>query len=249
MIKILVIGELCKDEFIYGSAHRICPEAPVPVFIPQNTTVNDGMAGNVVNNINGLGFEVFKFIHQNTPITKTRYIDKKSNQMLLRVDSGEENIDKIRIGELSDLHKYDVVIVSDYDKGFITNDDLCSIALNSRFSVLDTKKTLSDDIAKGFNFIKLNEQEYNNNKHLSKSNLLITLGSRGVLYNDRLYPQKNPMETIDVSGAGDTFVSAFTINYILTKDLDASIDFANKCASVVVSKRGVVPIKLTDLDE
>ena len=34
-MKILVIGDSCKDVFIYGTANRLCPEAPVPVFIPK----------------------------------------------------------------------------------------------------------------------------------------------------------------------------------------------------------------------
>jgi len=37
-MKILVIGDSCKDVFIYGKANRLCPEAPVPVFIPQRKT-------------------------------------------------------------------------------------------------------------------------------------------------------------------------------------------------------------------
>ena len=31
----LVIGEECTDEFVYGKAERLSPEAPVPVFIPE----------------------------------------------------------------------------------------------------------------------------------------------------------------------------------------------------------------------
>ena len=51
MKKILVIGDSCKDIFIYGKANRLCPEAPVPVFIPQRRTETGGMAANVYENI------------------------------------------------------------------------------------------------------------------------------------------------------------------------------------------------------
>ena len=51
MVKILVIGELCIDEFIYGEVKRLSPEAPVPVFNPVEKTSNRGMAGNVVSNL------------------------------------------------------------------------------------------------------------------------------------------------------------------------------------------------------
>ena len=52
MKKILVIGESCLDIYQYGSAGRLAPEAPVPVFKktgPQN--IHAGMASNVYNNV------------------------------------------------------------------------------------------------------------------------------------------------------------------------------------------------------
>ena len=47
MKKILVIGDSCIDEFIYGKSDRLCPEAPVPIFIPTKIISNGGMALNV----------------------------------------------------------------------------------------------------------------------------------------------------------------------------------------------------------
>ena len=41
---ILVIGDSCIDKFIYGKCNRLCPEAPVPVFLPSEFTTNPGMA-------------------------------------------------------------------------------------------------------------------------------------------------------------------------------------------------------------
>ena len=58
MSKILVIGDSCSDIFIYGDIPRACPEAPVPVFNPTHQTENDGMAKNVVKNLEALGCEV-----------------------------------------------------------------------------------------------------------------------------------------------------------------------------------------------
>ena len=52
MKKILVIGELCIDRFVYGEVKRLSPEAPVPVFNPKDIIENKGMAGNVVENLN-----------------------------------------------------------------------------------------------------------------------------------------------------------------------------------------------------
>ena len=56
-MKILVIGESCRDIFNYGECNRLCPEAPVPIFNSIQTIENGGMALNVHNNINALGVE------------------------------------------------------------------------------------------------------------------------------------------------------------------------------------------------
>jgi bifunctional ADP-heptose synthase (sugar kinase/adenylyltransferase) len=54
-----------------------------------------------------------------------------------------------------------------------------------------------------------------------------------------MFPSDSPKETIDVSGAGDTFTAAFTIKYLEVKDVNIAVSYANKMATVVVSKRGV----------
>lgn len=53
--KILVIGDLMLDHYIFGNASRLSPEAPVPVVNVKNETKIIGGAGNVANNIIALG--------------------------------------------------------------------------------------------------------------------------------------------------------------------------------------------------
>jgi sugar/nucleoside kinase (ribokinase family) len=65
------------------------------------------------------------------------------------------------------------------------------------------------------------------------------LGAKGASYNGKLIPQTNPKETIDVSGAGDTFTAAFILNYYKHKNVDKAITEANIISAIVVSKRGV----------
>ena len=84
-MKILVVGDSCKDIFRYGSITRLTPEAPVPVFNPKRETSNDGMAKNVSKNIESLESTVYTITNKNS-IKKIRYVDKKSNQLVLRVD-------------------------------------------------------------------------------------------------------------------------------------------------------------------
>jgi sugar/nucleoside kinase (ribokinase family) len=110
----------------------------------------------------------------------------------------------------------------------------------AKLSILDTKRKLTQDVANKYSFIKLNETEAKNNSNIDHKNVITTLGSKGAYYNGMLYSQPNPQQTIDVSGAGDTFVAAFAIKFLETFEEGTSIDFANEMAGRVVSQRGVV---------
>ncbi|HSR13167.1 MAG TPA: D-glycero-beta-D-manno-heptose-7-phosphate kinase [Thermodesulfobacteriota bacterium] len=57
--RVLVIGDLMIDEYIWGSVSRISPEAPVPVVSVTSESLRLGGAGNVVNNIHSLGGKVW----------------------------------------------------------------------------------------------------------------------------------------------------------------------------------------------
>lgn len=240
--KILVIGETCTDVFIYCNASRLSPEAPVPVLIPLNETKNDGMAGNVVQNIHAMFPEHFVYgVHQQENITKTRYIEQKSNHMFVRIDKGEEKIKKYEMtyADKETIKNADIVIVSDYDKGFLDLHLLQEIGGLAKCSILDSKKILTDDVVNSYTFVKVNELEYFRNKFTSTENIIITLGARGVMHKDIVYPSPKPQETIDVSGAGDTFTASFIVKYKETNDVGLSLEFANEMSSIVVSKRGV----------
>jgi bifunctional ADP-heptose synthase (sugar kinase/adenylyltransferase) len=241
-MKIVVIGETCIDKFIYCEINRLSPEAPVPILQPMYTKQNAGMSGNTMANLKALSPE-HKLLHfcNLSQVTKTRYVEKKTNHMFLRVDEGDDKIDPF---EWSDDYVHfikdaDLVIVSDYNKGYLSDYDLEKIAFHSKISILDSKRKLTNHIIKHFDFVKLNEGEWRNNIELDDENIIITLGSKGSMYQGKLFPSPNPQETIDVSGAGDTFTAAFAINYLDTKSVTSSILFANEVSAKVVSKRGV----------
>jgi D-beta-D-heptose 7-phosphate kinase/D-beta-D-heptose 1-phosphate adenosyltransferase len=241
--KILIIGESCVDEFIYCNVTRLSPEAPVPVLNPVYTTENSGMAGNVYENVCALDLESdVTLCYQDEDIIKKRYIDVKSNHMFLRVDTGEDKITEFDYSDniTQQIKEADLVIVSDYNKGFLDNHMLWDIGHLAKISILDTKRKLPQDVANKYSFIKLNEGETKNNSHLNPKNIITTLGSKGAYYNGMLYSQPNPQQTIDVSGAGDTFVAAFTVKFLETLEVEPAINYANEMASIVVSKRGVV---------
>ena len=105
-MNILVVGDSCKDIFIYGDIDRLAPEAPIPVFNPIEEKINDGMAKNVSNNVESLKCSVFTITNPNS-IKKTRYVDNKSNQLVLRVDEHDYcKIDKVY------YHQYKVINVT-----------------------------------------------------------------------------------------------------------------------------------------
>lgn len=243
MINVLVIGENCTDKFVYCNSDRFCPEAPVPVLVPVEITENAGMSGNVVRNLKSLNPNlIITQWHQNHKVTKSRFVHKKSNHIFVRIDEGDDKIETLSLTEekINEISKFDIVVVSDYNKGFLDLNSLLLIGQNSKLSILDTKRKITDEITESFNFIKLNEKEYENNKHIiNLNNVLITMGSLGTKFKDKIFPVMDPKETIDVSGAGDTFTSSFIINYFETNNIEESINFANKMSSIVVSKKGV----------
>ena len=246
MSKILVVGESCMDIFIYGDTPRLSPEGPAPVFIPTQERYNGGMASNVESNLISLGCEV-DLITNTSSITKTRYVHESSNTLLLRVDEGDvvKQVEDSKLKNV-DYWEYNMVVISDYNKGFLTEEDIAYIAYKHPNVICDTKKKLGN-WCKDLRFIKLNRTEFENNKEFIKQNdwilekLIITLDKDGCKHNGKIYPTEQ-VEILDISGAGDTFVAAFSKKYIETSDVEQSITFANECSSKVVQKRGVTTI-------
>src|SRR5262249_57212887 len=54
-VRVLVVGDLMLDRFVWGRVRRISPEAPVPVVQVTREDARPGGAGNVVSNIRALG--------------------------------------------------------------------------------------------------------------------------------------------------------------------------------------------------
>ncbi len=247
-MNILVIGEKCIDRFIYGNCTRLNPEAPTPIFIEKRKAFNQGMAGNVAENLKSLGGITILTCNQKNTITKTRYVDDSSNYILLRVDS-ENNVDRIEIDDLLmyQIKNADLVVISDYNKGFLYPEDLLKISKLSTNCIIDTKKPISNTWTPYFNFIKMNNKEWDDPHHdqYEKSVIfqkcIITQGKKGALYQGKCY-SGNEVEVMDVAGAGDSFLAGFSHMYVNTKNIEKSIEFGNKIAAHVVKQRGVINI-------
>lgn len=259
-MKFLVIGDFCKDVFIYGKVDRLSPEAPIPVFIPTRKVINHGMAGNVIANIKSLiegnqNYQVDCLISVNkreTFPTKTRYVDEASNHYFIRVDEGE-NEDRIPLEHDSfrkSIEESDCIVISDYDKGYLTNEDIitiCQLKAKNAVVFLDTKKAIYEDVLYFVDFVKFNKVEYEKHKPLLERcktfnhKIIVTKGGDGVEYNGEKF-EGEKVVTMDVSGAGDTFLAGLAVKYMETRDIKDAIKFANKIAGEVVKMRGVATI-------
>jgi D-glycero-beta-D-manno-heptose-7-phosphate kinase len=246
MKKVLVIGDSCIDIFEYGKCNRICPEAPVPVFIPLEQKRNEGMAFNVHNNIKSLGVLCDIITNKKSPIKK-RYVDKASNHMLLRVDRND-NVDELNWKKLQKIPfiEYDAIVISDYDKGFIDREQIRYIADAHPVTFMDSKKRL-DEWCCNIKFIKINDKECQENREFLhgsyKHDLIVTKGKDGAVLNYAtkfLNTSEHPVR--DLTGAGDTFLAGLVANYIKTKDIEEAINFANKCAAWAVTQKGVAVV-------
>ena len=132
MINILVVGETCKDEFVYCQAKRLAPDVPVPVLEISKTKETPGMAMNVQRNV----LQLIEQCHLVTnddwqKIVKTRYIHETTNHMFFRIDT-PHIIQRI---DFSKLHfNYDAIVISDYNKGFLSEEDIAKISEKHKFN-------------------------------------------------------------------------------------------------------------------
>ena len=241
---ILVIGESCKDVFVYCNADRLCPDIPVPVLSVMYQTENGGMAQNVYKNIIKLTQNCDIITNSNwESISKTRYMHNDTNHMFIRIDSDHTKISKLDLSSLP-LNDYELIAISDYNKGFISKSDMKYICDNHNNVFIDTKKILGDWVNDA-KIIKINNYEFiNSEKYISDEmmkKVIRTKGSDGCYFNGKNYPV-NKVEVKDSSGAGDSFFASLVCNYLNTNNIEESIIFANKCASEVVKHRGVTTI-------
>ena len=239
MKSILVIGESSRDVFVYCDALRLCPDVPVPVLNIKDQSENPGMAKNVHRNIQSLIKDCQILTNSNWyNVTKTRYVHENSNHMFFRVDTVHE-ISRIDMSKID--YDYEIIVISDYDKGFLKKEDIEEICSKHPNVFIDTKKILGSWADKA-RFIKINDFEYKNSEKYITDNLvnkiIHTMGSEGCECRGVNY-SVDKVEVKDVSGAGDTFMAGLVVKYFETKNIEESIKFANKCASKVVRQKGV----------
>jgi bifunctional ADP-heptose synthase (sugar kinase/adenylyltransferase) len=257
-MRVLLIGDSCTDVYVYGDVKRLNPEAPVPILEPKREDSSKGMAWNVFDNLKAFGLSVFMLTNEEK-IIKTRYIHEKSNQQILRVDNEPEikplPYEPPFIEDRSAYHKpphvvpptewYDVMVISDYNKGYVTQEKLFELVEWFEGPVfIDSKKTNLPADA----YIKINEIEHERMAYCNYENLIITRGDEGAEYKGDLYPAEK-VKVFDVVGAGDTFLAALTYGYLKYGTIEEAIPLANKAAAVAVSHRGTYVLTEEDVKQ
>jgi D-beta-D-heptose 7-phosphate kinase/D-beta-D-heptose 1-phosphate adenosyltransferase len=241
---VLLVGDSCVDEYCYGSIDRLSPEAPVPILKFLTTTLNPGMAANVKANLVAFGLDV-AFITNGEKITKTRYVETRSGQHLLRVDTDIDLLPWSGYHPVS-LDEYDAIVISDYNKGFVTYEAIEKLRNDFEGPIfIDTKKR---DLARFDGcYVKINELEFNARTSSCK-NLIVTKGRLGAMYADTLYPTVQ-QDVVDVCGAGDTFLAALAYEFLNTNSIVQAMHFANKCSAITVGHRGVYALSPADIEK
>jgi len=200
-----------------------------------------------------------------------------AGQQLLRVDVEttkplpNNQLDCIFNSLESVLNKIEVIAVSDYNKGFLTNDFLAHLidkAKEKKIPIIVDPKGDNYSKYKGVDIIKPNLKEaYEAVKATSDASLkdiasnlieltgvdhlLITMSESGISLFDRSLNQKNfPVqvkEVKDVTGAGDTVLSILCAAIANKIDIDHAIQFANIAAGIAIEKLGCAKVSLSEL--
>ncbi len=183
--KILIIGDVMLDEYVYGNVSRISPEAPIPVVKFNKSFFNIGGAGNIASNISALGGKavLFGFVGDDSKaeilknLCKERniecFFDKNSmtsfkqriignSQQIVRIDK-EDTSEKIFSSETKKLilekaKQAEIIIISDYEKGAITG-DLINLLGNFKKKIIVGPKPKNKELYKGVFLIVPNRKE------------------------------------------------------------------------------------------
>lgn len=241
----MLIGDSCIDKYVSGPVNRISPEAPIGVLSYVKTEEKEGMASNVLANLQAFNLFVDPYLSPNRSI-KTRYIDSRSNQQLLRVD--DDRINSSIKTRTMDLSSYDAIVISDYNKGFVDDTSIIDIIYRFKGPVfIDTKKKNMSKFEAPHVYLKINSKEAEQANTLS-NNTIITRGKMGASYANIHYAGI-PADVADVTGAGDTFLAALCWGYLHLNNIEEAIKIAIEAASISVRHHGVYTLTKEDIDE
>lgn len=259
-IRACVIGDWMIDRYVFGRIERLSPEAPVPVFLPQQDEQRPGGAANVTSQLQELGADVI-FHHAPAPSYKTRFF--VGHHPVFRMDhdvtSHPGKTDREWIASSLRETPPDVLILSDYDKGWVSDamaTTAIRAAIEKRFPVVVDPKGANWTKYQGASVICPNEKEYSDwREGASESSLVIKLGAKGLKVIQRDDPDGIPLEipaqarhVYDVTGAGDTVVAVLAYCLAAGHTLSSAARIANLAAGYVVGEVGTTVCPLSVLE-
>lgn len=296
--RVLVIGDVMLDRYYHGGTKRISPEAPVPVVHIQHEVLKAGGAGNVALNLKSLGAEVallgvvgcdeaaehletslkmmnidvhFIRTHEHPTITKLRIVSQ--NQQLLRLDF-EEKLKQFDYDALLTqfdrmLDHYNVVILSDYNKGTLKNPaELIACAKQKNVKIIVDPKLTDYRPYQYASLITPNRDEFiavagaweTKEELISKARslidqihaqaILVTLSEKGMLYVTNecvLHQSAQAKEVYDVTGAGDTVIALMGACISCGVNPEMAIELATLAAGIVVGRQGAASVSSPEL--
>ncbi len=297
--RILIAGDVMLDRYWHGPSSRISPEAPVPIVKIEAVEERPGGAANVAVNIAMLGSHVQVLgvtgadeaatvleakLHRlsitsalirlpdQATITKLRVLSR--NQQLLRLDfeDGFPDFDPSVLHQrfAASLPDYDVVVLSDYQKGALRQiEDLIAAARIAGRPVLVDPKGRNFDRYRGATLLTPNLAEFETVaghcrddqdltdkgqillERLELGALLITRGEQGMTLLQRamepLHLVARAREVYDVTGAGDTVIATLAASLAAGLELSAATVLANLAAGIVVGKLGTASVTVSEL--
>lgn len=201
-----------------------------------------------------------------------------SNQQILRYDKEskeditEDSVEKILAAITKDLFLYDMIILSDYGKGVLT-ESLCqqiiSLATSQKKKVLVDPKGTDYSKYKGAHFLTPNKKEaceatginIIDDESLLRAGewlrsecelelSMITLSEDGIaIFDDTMHKVPTvAKEVFDVTGAGDTVIASLAFAISSGQDIIAAAQFANAAAAVVVGKIGSATATIDEIE-
>ena len=311
--RILVLGDLILDRYVWGEAQRISPEGPIAVLNQTAAESRPGGAGNVAAALQQLGAKVgcagvvgddapgreltaaigpccseetAVIVDTSRPTTvKTRFIGhvqsaRRASQHMLRVDAESRNaiapgIEEQIIAFLRSAEPdFDAVVLSDYDKGLLTEAVLAEairIARDNHVPVIADPRLGRDyAVYSGVTTITPNRYEAQTatgivirdrdsmdaaaRKLVSDfgfGSALITLDRDGMFLcteNDEgTQIRTEPREVYDVTGAGDVVVSVIGLMVGAGAELRQAAEIANVAAGIEVGKVGAAPVSREEI--
>jgi len=252
-MKVLVLGDIIIDKYIYGTSSRISPEAPVPVITYKSEVETLGGAGLVYENLKSLGVDVTLFKTNQPRSIKTRIIC--DGHYITRIDNDKHANSNVVLDEVlcSDFSKYDYVVLSDYNKG-VLDESLKIIEHINKFGckiIVDPKEHATQ--YKNAWLVKPNNSEFTKFGFSDwNGNIITTNASDNVVACIDDVDYNLPVaqvEVSDVTGAGDCFLAAFV--YGLTKSYDymKCLEIAIKGSRCAVQHVGTYTLAHNDIEE